>query len=270
MSNFIDLDEEESKMHRFSKQKINKRKLYFLLALFAIVLGAFFASVANAGEMKKCEDNPDATKMACDVFDQKTWDKHKAETDMLLKGASNVLKFEHEKFYINLGGENIEVKHPNGFRMDADNFVGRLGYQLNDNWAFEYEISKAKDGYFMNNNAPANYKWSDMGVFVKYDFLPDEKFKPFARVGVVQMKEKGSQPDLYGWGTDVVLIEGWNWSSSDQSLALGVGAEFEVTKKFGIRWDTSWIDRERTDLRGNKSSGDNRHIKTGLTGVYRF
>ena len=51
---------------------------------------------------------------------------------------------------------------------------------------------------------------------------------------------------------------------------FGVGAEFAVNEKFGIRWDTSWVQRDITDLKGIRAGGSDKHVKTGLTGVYRF
>ncbi len=273
MGNFMDCDEEESKMRRFSEPKINKRKLYFLLALFAIVLGMFVASVARAEEKKECEDNPDVPKVACNVFDQKTWDKHKAETKKLLKGASNVFKnYDRKRFYINLGAENYKVEQPNGFEMESDNFVGRLGYQFTDNWAVEYEMSKARDGYFMNNNAPANFKWSDQGVWVKFDFMPGERFRPFGKLGIVESKEDNYQPAIIlgDEHPDEWDVDSFGWNSSDINIGLGIGAEVRLYEGFGIRWDTSFVNRDRTDWYGIKISEVDKHIKTGLTGVYRF
>ncbi len=265
MSNFIDLDEEESKMLRFSKTKINKRKLYFLLALFAIVLGAFFASVANAEEMKKekCETP------SCNHFDQKIWNKLKAENEGYLRNVNSKLN----GIYINLGGENYKVEQPNDFEMEADNFVGRLGYQFNDNWAVEYEMSKARDGYFMNNNAPANFKWSDRGIWVKMQLMPLEgRFSPFVRAGIVESSEDNFQPAIIlgDEHPDEWDVDSFGWSSSDINIGLGIGAEVRLYEGFGIRWDTSFVNRDRTDWYGVKISEVDKHIKTGLTGVYRF
>ena len=85
------------------------------------------------------------------------------------------------------------------------------------------------------------------------------------------MKEYGSQADidLSPFGVDEI-IPGFNWESKDTNLSLGVGAEFAVNEKFGIRWDASWVDRENTDLRGNPIDGEDKHIKTGLSAVIRF
>ena len=227
-------------------------------------------------EKKKCEDNPDVTKMACDNFSQKTWDKLKAETDEVLNGASNAINsLNASKFYFSLGKEDLTIEAPNGFEMEQRQNVGRIGYQIDEDWAVEFEMAKVNEAHDFNHGKAAFYTWSDQSIWVKKSFMTEERFQPFARVGIVQMKEKGSQADIdlspfHPDGSDEYNVAGWNWESKDTNIAFGVGAEFAVNEMFGIRWDTSWAQRDNTDLQGNRIGGSDKHIKTGLTGVYRF
>ena len=179
------------------------------------------------------------------------------------------------KFYFSLGKEDLTIEAPNGFEMQERQNVGRIGYQIDEDWAVEFEMAKVNDAHDFNHNVAAFYTWSDQSIWVKKSFMTEERFKPFARVGVVRMKEYGSQADIdlspfHPDGSDEYNVAGWNWESKDTNIAFGVGAEFAVNEMFGIRWDTSWAQRDNTDLQGNRIGGSDKHIKTGLTGVYRF
>ena len=175
------------------------------------------------------------------------------------------------KFYFSLGKEDLTIEAPNGFEMEERQNVGRIGYQIDEDWAVEFEMAKVNEAHDFNHNVAAFYTWSDQSIWVKKSFMTEERFKPFARVGIVRMKEKGSQAEIdlrpFGWDE---VIPGWTWESKDTNLALGVGAEFAVNEKFGIRWDTSWVHRDNTDLQGNRIGGNDKHIKTGLSAVVRF
>lgn len=274
----------EEELRSNERRLISKRVFYVVLA-GAVLFAAFVIGTngANAGGMKEerkaCEDNPDVTKMACEQFDQKTWDKHKAETDKALEGASNAMDgFDREKFYFTLGEDTYRRR--SGVDLDSKNWNVRLGYQLTDNWAIEGEISKARDGHNLNNNYPSNHKFSDAGIYAKFEPIPGERFSPFLRAGIIETKVKNVQPGFdFEWTDEAgTLVQdevcgghggSCAWSSSDIDLSLGLGAELEVTDKIGLRGDISWVNYSLEGGNSNNTSSE-KHFKYGLSAVYRF
>ena len=65
-------------------------------------------------------------------------------------------------------------------------------------------------------------------------------------------------------------MPGFGWCSFDVNIGMGVGAEIRLYEGFGIRRDTSFVNRDRADWYGVKIAGINKNLNAGLAGVYRF
>ncbi len=178
---------------------------------------------------------------------------------------------ENRKFmdgiYINLGQENLTKKSYNGYEMEQRQNVGRVGYQFNDDWSVELELAKVNGAYDFNSGVGAFYTWSDQSLWIRKSFLQNERVKPFVRAGVVQMKEDGSQATIV---LPDGVMQGYDWKSIDHNVGFGIGAEMDISHGFGLRWDTSYMRRDKTDLEGERTGKVDEHIKTGLTAVYSF
>ncbi len=183
----------------------------------------------------------------------------------------NKINFDPSRLYVTLGQENLEITEPNGFDMEEPQNVGRIGYYITDDVSVELQLSKTNTAHDFSNGNQAFYTWSDQSIWARKSFMTEEKFKPFARIGLVRTEEYGIQGpiDLRPFGVDEVL-PGWDWGSSDRAIGLGVGMEYEVDENFGIRFDTSWWQVARTNNLGEKSFGNEDHVKTGLSIVYGF
>ncbi len=208
---------------------------------------------------------------------QAVQDRHKEETDEILDSFQfpSDMMFGQGKIYVNFGIAEYVVEHQDNYHMDAKNWTGRIGYQIDDIWSVEFDMSKDKDSFVVNNNHVPYYNWNDMGVFVRASMLPEEKFRPFVKVGVVQTKQHYNSDlvDLAPFhpdGSDEWNIDAYQLNVKDRNLALGFGAEYDLTDNFGLRWDTQWVKFDRFNHYEERIGGTRKHIKSGLSAVYRF
>ncbi len=190
---------------------------------------------------------------------------------------SDMMKFDQSKLYFTLGENTYRAE--GGFNQDSKNDNYRIGYNIDDDWAIEFEWSKARAGYTFKNNIPSTHWYSDKGLYVKYEPYTIKKISPFLRAGIIKTEVKNTQPGFdVKWTDDGVdytdsICGGFgsscDWDEDDVDLSLGFGANWEITENFGIRGDISYINYS---IGGGDSNnkGENKHIKSGLSLVYSF
>ncbi len=187
---------------------------------------------------------------------------------------SDMMKFDPSKIYLNFGLTEYKVEHSNDFEMSTDNWTGRIGYQIDDIFSVEFDMAKNKDPYVVNNNHEPYYTWNDKGIFVKANLATEETFRPFVKLGVVQTRQfyNSDHIDLSPWydGSHDEDIEAFTVNVKDRNLSVGFGAEYDLTDNFGLRWDTQWVKFDKHNFYGEKVGGTRKHIKSGLSAVYRF
>ena len=149
-----------------------------------------------------------------------------------------------EGFYVGAGISQERVKEPCGDTCKSTNAIASIGYDINDLIAVEAETSlpvskTSDDGIVLSVKHTA--------VHLKFTLPTSGSFKPFARAGMMKGIFEAEE------SSNVVS------NVNDTVFSYGIGAEWALSEKFGLRVDYSMIEIE----------GANGEV-IALSSVYRF
>ena len=144
---------------------------------------------------------------------------------------------------LSLEGENVSLK--------STNAIALIGYDINDMISVEAETSlPVSKGSFEDKNISVNHT----AVHLKFTLPTSGSFKPFARAGMM----KGS------WKAEAIPSGEVVQKVNDTVFSYGIGAEWAMSEKFGLRVDYSMM--ESSDDFGNPADVE----VLALSSVYRF
>ena len=156
-----------------------------------------------------------------------------------------------EGFYVG-AGISQESLSPAGesFSFKSTNAIALIGYDINDMISVEAETSlPVSKGSFEDKNISVNHT----AVHLKFTLPTSGSFKPFARAGMM----KGS------WKAEAIPSGEVVQKVNDTVFSYGIGAEWALSEKFGLRVDYSMME-----MSNDVSPGDVEVI--ALSSVYRF
>ena len=139
-----------------------------------------------------------------------------------------------EGFYVGAGISKERVKQPCGTLCKSTNAIASIGYDINDLIAVEAEtslpVSKTTDG-------GDNLSVKHTAVHLKFTLPTSGSFKPFARAGMTKGTFKAEN---ISEGPSVI-------SYNDTVFSYGIGAEWAMSEKFGLRVDYSMLEIDGAD-----------------------
>ncbi|MEQ8558652.1 MAG: outer membrane beta-barrel protein [Henriciella sp.] len=170
---------------------------------------------------------------------------------------------EDNGFYLQGGYSYLDIK-PDGADsgVDTSAITARAGYQFNQNFSIEGDITSGiDDGEFDYNVDEDDFNFDDnndgdfedtiaasgdiglnylVGIYGKASMPVTEQFDVFARAGYayIDLDATLTTPG----GTDIATVE-----DSADGAALGAGAEFDLTESWVIRGDYTWYGFDETD-----------------------
>ena len=154
-----------------------------------------------------------------------------------------------EGFYVG-AGISQERLSPVGapFSYKSTNAIALIGYDINDMISVEAETSlPVSKGSFAGANISVNHT----AVFAKFTLPTSGSFKPFARAGMTKVAFKAEDESSYAVLDDTVF-------------SYGIGAEWALSEKFGLRADYTISKFDPYD----NSAADINIL--ALSSVYRF
>ena len=150
-----------------------------------------------------------------------------------------------EGFYVGAGISQERVKEPCGDTCKSTNAIASIGYDINDLIAVEAETSLPVSKTSVDGT---NLSVKHTAVHLKFTLPTSGSFKPFARAGM--MKGTFEAEDI---GDDLYF------KVSDTVFSYGIGAEWALSEKFGLRVDYSMSEIDGADVE-----------VIALSSVYRF
>ena len=156
-----------------------------------------------------------------------------------------------EGFYVG-AGISQERLSPVGapFSYKSTNAIALIGYDINDMISVEAETSLpvSKDSF-----EDVNFSVNHTAVFAKFTLPTSGSFKPFARAGMT----KGT------FKAEVISLGDYDYKVNDTVFSYGIGAEWAMSEKFGLRVDYSMMEMS--------DDGDPADVEViALSSVYRF
>ena len=149
-----------------------------------------------------------------------------------------------EGFYVGAGISQERLK-PCGDACKSTNAIASIGYDINDLIAVEAETSLPVSKTSVDGT---NLSVKHTAVHLKFTLPTSGSFKPFARAGM--MKGTFEAEDI---GDDLYF------KVSDTVFSYGIGAEWALSEKFGLRVDYSMSEIDGADVE-----------VIALSSVYRF
>ena len=149
-----------------------------------------------------------------------------------------------EGFYVGAGISQERVKEPCGDVCKSTNAIASIGYDINDLIALEAETSLPVSKTSVEGT---NLSVKHTAVHLKFTLPTSGSFKPFARAGM--MKGTFEAED----------IGDYDYKVNDTVFSYGIGAEWALSEKFGLRVDYSMSEIDGAD-------GE----VIALSSVYRF
>ena len=149
-----------------------------------------------------------------------------------------------EGFYVGAGISQERVKQPCGDVCKSTNAIASIGYDINDLIAVEAETSLPVSKTSVDGT---NLSVKHTAVHLKFTLPTSGSFKPFARAGM--MKGTFEAED----------IGDYDYKVNDTVFSYGIGAEWALSEKFGLRVDYSMSEIDGAD-------GE----VIALSSVYRF
>ena len=136
------------------------------------------------------------------------------------------------------------------FSFKSTNAIALIGYDINDMISVEAETSlPVSKGSFEDANISVNHT----AVHLKFTLPTSGSFKPFARAGMM----KGS------WKAEAIPSGEVVQKVNDTVFSYGIGAEWALSEKFGLRVDYSMME-----MSNDVSPVDVEVL--ALSSVYRF
>ena len=159
-----------------------------------------------------------------------------------------------EGFYVGAGISQEKAKPPVGDSLKSTNAIALIGYEVNDMISIEAETSLPVSKYNLNDSSSettAEFSIYHTAVFAKFTLPTSGSFKPFARAGMTKVAFKAEDESNYAVLDDTVF-------------SYGIGAEWALSEKFGLRADYTISKFDPYD----DSPADVEVI--ALSSVYRF
>ena len=155
-----------------------------------------------------------------------------------------------EGFYVGAGISQERIKEGLPVSVKSTNAIALIGYDINDMISVEAETSlPVSKGSFAGANISVNHT----AVFAKFTLPTSGSFKPFARAGMT----KGT------YKAEVISLGDYDYKVNDTVFSYGIGAEWAMSEKFGLRVDYSMME-----MSDDGSPADVEVI--ALSSVYRF
>ena len=162
-----------------------------------------------------------------------------------------------EGFYVGAGISKEKAKPPVGDSLKSTNAIALIGYEVNDMISIEAETSLPVSKYNLNDSSleiTADVSVHHTAVFAKFTLPTSGSFKPFARAGMTKGTFKAENMSE---GPSVIKV-------NDTVFSYGIGAEWAMSEKFGLRVDYTISKIDPYD----DSPADVEVI--ALSSVYRF
>ena len=164
-----------------------------------------------------------------------------------------------EGFYVG-AGISQERLLPIGapFSVKSTNAIALIGYDINDMISVEAETSLPVSKHNITaSEITADVSVYHTAVFAKFTLPTSGSFKPFARAGMTKGTFKAENMSVgSSVGPSVIKV-------NDTVFSYGIGAEWAMSEKFGLRVDYSMME-----MSNDVSPGDVEVI--ALSSVYRF
>ena len=165
-----------------------------------------------------------------------------------------------EGFYVGAGISQERFGQPCVDVCKSTNAIALIGYDINDMISVEAETSLpvSKDNSTESlSEIPTDFSVYHTAVFAKFTLPTSGSFKPFARAGMTKGTFKAENMSIgSSVGPSVIKV-------NDTVFSYGIGAEWAMSEKFGLRVDYSKM----------KISSDGQPLDTdvlALSSVYRF
>ena len=140
-----------------------------------------------------------------------------------------------EGFYVGAGISQEKAKPPVGDSLKSTNAIALIGYEVNDMISIEAETSLPVSKYNLNDSSSeitADVSVHHTAVFAKFTLPTSGSFKPFARAGMTKGTFKAENMSE---GPSVIKV-------NDTVFSYGIGAEWAMSEKFGLRVDYSMME----------------------------
>ena len=161
-----------------------------------------------------------------------------------------------EGFYVGAGTSQERIKDSGPVSFKSTNAIALIGYDINDMISVEAETSLpvSKDNSTASfSEITADVSVRHTAVFAKFTLPTSGSFKPFARAGMTKGTFKAE--DI----PSGEVIDKLN----DTVFSYGIGAEWALSEKFGLRVDYSMME-----MSDDGSPADVEVL--ALSSVYRF
>ena len=159
-----------------------------------------------------------------------------------------------EGFYVGAGISQERIKGSGSVSFKSTNAIALIGYDINDMISVEAETSLPVSKTSLETSLEGvNISVNHTAVFAKFTLPTSGSFKPFARAGMTKGTFKAE--DI----PSGEVIDKLN----DTVFSYGIGAEWAMSEKFGLRVDYSMME-----MSNDVSPGDVEVI--ALSSVYRF
>jgi len=161
-----------------------------------------------------------------------------------------------EGFYVGAGISQERIKDIAPFSVKSTNAIALIGYDINDMISVEAETSLtvSKDNISDTElEFTADVSVYHTAVFAKFTLPTSGSFKPFARAGMTKGTFKAENMSE---GPSVIKV-------NDTVFSYGIGAEWAMSEKFGLRIDYSMM---KISTGGPSLDTD----VLALSSVYRF
>ena len=132
-----------------------------------------------------------------------------------------------EGFYVGAGISQERIKN-NGADVKSTNAIALIGYDINDMISVEAETSLPVS---KTSFAGANISVKHTAVHLKFTLPTSGSFKPFARAGMM----KGT------FNVEAIPSGEVEAEINDTVFSYGIGAEWALSEKFGLRVDYSMM-----------------------------
>ena len=155
-----------------------------------------------------------------------------------------------EGFYVGAGISQERIKDSLPVSFKSTNAIALIGYDINDMISVEAETSLPVSKTSLETSLEGvNISVNHTAVFAKFTLPTSGSFKPFARAGMTKGTFKAE--DI----PSGEVIDKFN----DTVFSYGIGAEWALSEKFGLRVDYSMLEIQ---------GADSEFI--ALSSVYRF
>ena len=157
-----------------------------------------------------------------------------------------------EGFYVGAGISKERIKDSLPVSFKSTNAIALIGYDINDMISVEAETSLpvSKNNITdIESETTAEVSIYHTAVFAKLTLPTSGSFKPFARAGMTKGTFK--------------LTGDYDYKVNDTVFSYGIGAEWALSEKFGLRVDYSMMK-----MSNDVSPADVEVI--ALSSVYRF